>query len=426
MIKGMAAGNLLLSSSILLSGSTYTKMASLAQILKLSIFSEKTFYNIQDKYLFPVINEVWEGEQNAVFADLKNKELWLSGDGRCDSPGHSAKYGTYTMIDQNSDKIVDFQIVQVTEVTSSNAMERERFKRCMDSIQGKGAHVKVVATDRHVSIKSDMKKNYPDVNHQFDVWHLAKSITKKLTEKAKKKDCSELSPWIKSVSNHLWWCADSCEGNKELLREKWISIVHHSANVHHWDSADLYHECAHPPIPRNVARTKRWLRPGSPAHEALKEVVFDKNLLKDIQQLTLSCHTGTLEVYHSVQTKYLPKRQHFSYKGMVARTQLAALDHNANTGREQATSSKGESEGELRYKVVYPKRSKEWIAKPVMEKTTRDHLKPMLDAIIQRKQQAPEERSATLEAPHIPRNIAATPRPDKAEVIARHTSRFSD
>ena len=161
MIKGMAAGNLLLSSSILLSGSTYTKMASLAQILKLSIFSEKTFYNIQDKYLFPVINEVWEGEQNAVFADLKNKELWLSGDGRCDSPGHSAKYGTYTMIDQNSDKIVDFQIVQVTEVTSSNAMEREGFKRCMDSIQGKGAHVKVVATDRHVSIKSDMKKKLP-------------------------------------------------------------------------------------------------------------------------------------------------------------------------------------------------------------------------------------------------------------------------
>ena len=44
------------------------------------------------------------------------------------------------------------------EVTSNNTMEREGFKRCMDSIQGKGAHVKVVATDRHVSIKSDMKK----------------------------------------------------------------------------------------------------------------------------------------------------------------------------------------------------------------------------------------------------------------------------
>ena len=124
MIKGMAAGNLLLSFSILLSGATYTKIATLAEILRLCFFSEKTFCNIQDSYLFPVINEVWKGEQNSVFNELKDTELCLSGDGLCDSPGHNAKYGTYTMIDQSGDKIVNFQIVQVSEVTSSNAMER--------------------------------------------------------------------------------------------------------------------------------------------------------------------------------------------------------------------------------------------------------------------------------------------------------------
>ena len=335
MLEGMAAGNLLLSSSILLSGSTYTKVASLADILNLKFFSEKTFYNIQDRYLFPVINEFWLKEQNSLFSELSGRDLWLSGDGRCDSPGHNAKYGTYTMIDQETNKIVDFKVVQVSEVNNSNAMEREGFKRCMDTINEKGGQIKVVATDRHIGIRADMKRNFPEVDHQFDVWHLSKSITKKLTEKAKKRDCTELSPWVKSISNHLWWCAESCEGDKEMLREKWISIVHHTANIHSWDSADLYHQCAHQPIPPDVARTKRWLRPGSPAHEALKEVVFDKNLLKDIQQLTLCCHTGNLEVYHSVQTKYAPKRQHFSYKGMVARTQLTALDHNANTGRQQ-------------------------------------------------------------------------------------------
>ena len=36
------------------------------------------------------------------------------------------------MIDQITDKIVDFQVVQVSEVTSSNAMEREGHS------QGKG------------------------------------------------------------------------------------------------------------------------------------------------------------------------------------------------------------------------------------------------------------------------------------------------
>ena len=126
------------------------------------------------------------------------------------------------------------------EVTNSNAMEREGFARCMEHIQGEGAKVKVVATDRHISIKSDMKRNYPDEDHQFDVWHLAISVTKKLTEKAKKKDCGDLPPWIKSVSNHLCWCADACYANKELLREKWISIVHHTNNIRQWYYADLY------------------------------------------------------------------------------------------------------------------------------------------------------------------------------------------
>ena len=122
MLEGMAAGNLLLSSSILLSGSTFTKVASLADILNLKIFSEKTFYNIQNKYLLPVINEFWLKEQNSTFSELGGRDLWLSGDGRCDSPGHNAKYGTYTMIDQKTDKIVDFKVVQVSEENYSNAM----------------------------------------------------------------------------------------------------------------------------------------------------------------------------------------------------------------------------------------------------------------------------------------------------------------
>ena len=67
------------------------------------------------------------------------------------------------------DQLSDFQIVQVSEVTSSNAVEREGFKRCMENIHDRGANIKVVATDCHVSIQSDMKKNFPHVQHQFDV-----------------------------------------------------------------------------------------------------------------------------------------------------------------------------------------------------------------------------------------------------------------
>ena len=32
-------------------------------------------------YLFPVINEAWQAEQNSVFSELEIEDLWLSGDG---------------------------------------------------------------------------------------------------------------------------------------------------------------------------------------------------------------------------------------------------------------------------------------------------------------------------------------------------------
>ena len=426
MLGRMPAGNLLVSSAILLSGSTYTKMANFSEILNLQFLGEKTFYSMQDEYLFPEINDAWLSEQNSVFEEIGQTDLWLCGDGRCDSPGHSAKYGTYSMLDQATDKIVDLKVVQVSEVANSNAMEREGFKRCMETISGKGAVVKVVATDRHIGIAADIKRDHPEKEHQFDVWHVSKSITKKLTEKAKQKNCNELFPWIKSISNHLWWCSQNCGGDKTLLREMWISIIHHITNLHSWNCADVFHECCHPPIPLNVARTKKWLVPGSPPHEALKEVVLGKKLLKDLEQLHLFCHTGSLEVYHNVLTKYAPKRQHFSHKGMTARTQLAALDHNANTGRQQAREERGGNEGEPRYKFVYPKQTKDWVAKPLMEKTTRDHLKPMVEAIVRRKKQNVNERSAGIDTIHLSKNIAATPRPSREALIAKRTSRFAN
>ena len=39
----------------------------------------------------------------------------LSGDGRCDSPGHNAKYLTYSLMDKFTNRILAFSLTQVTE-----------------------------------------------------------------------------------------------------------------------------------------------------------------------------------------------------------------------------------------------------------------------------------------------------------------------
>ena len=43
----------------------------------------------------------------------KQQGLILGGDGRSDNPGHSAKYGSYSMLKLNINKIVDIKLVQV-------------------------------------------------------------------------------------------------------------------------------------------------------------------------------------------------------------------------------------------------------------------------------------------------------------------------
>lgn len=152
---------------------------------------------------------------------------------------------------------------------------------------------------------------------------------------ASKKENIELMPWVKSIANHLWFCASQCEGDADLLVEMWTFIVWHIQNEHVFEG-EKFKSCAHESLAPEDVRKKKRLKKGSKALKALTAIVCDKRLLKDIRQLNLFCHTGDLETYHSMMLKYVPKRLAFRYAQMVARTQLAVLDHNFNLKREVA------------------------------------------------------------------------------------------
>lgn len=420
------AGNILIPAATIMTGGTYEATKQFANAINLNFVNKDQFYEVQNKIVFPVIDNVYKKQQKEIIETIKNKmkPVDLCGDGRSDSPGHSAKYGTYTLMDETSEKIIDFSLVQVSEVSSSNAMEKKGCQRALDNVIEQGVKVRSLTTDRHIQITSEMRKRYPSIVHQYDVWHLSKWVTKKLTEKAKKKENHELLEWIQSVSNHLWWCAQSCQGNAEVLHEKWVSILHHIVNKHNWRNSKHFCKCAHGPLSKNKERKTKWLQAGSAPHIALEEVVLNRKLLKDIKQLTEFHHTGNLEVYHSLLLKYVPKRKHFSYKGMVARTQLAVIDHNSNTGRRQATVTRGKEEGEKRYKVVFPKGRKKWIVKPVLEKKCFDFVLQLMDDVVEFNvdmNPQPSDKHVKL-----PKNIAPTPRPSKKEVIAAHRSRMAE
>ena len=129
LVKGAAVVNLLIPASILFSGNTYQHIHNFVESLNLQFISSSQFYTTQDKFLFPVINNAWNSSQAGVIQQLRQAlHFDICGDGRCDGHGHSAKYGTYSMMDEKSGKVVEFSVIQVAEVTSSNAMDYEGCK----------------------------------------------------------------------------------------------------------------------------------------------------------------------------------------------------------------------------------------------------------------------------------------------------------
>lgn len=109
----MPLGNLFIAASCLFSGSQCSKLFTFFNHLKMPSIAIRTYSDIQRGLLIPTIISVWKKCQQQLFAQLTHRQLVLGGDARMDSPGHSAKYGSYSLMDLRTNKILDLQLVQV-------------------------------------------------------------------------------------------------------------------------------------------------------------------------------------------------------------------------------------------------------------------------------------------------------------------------
>ena len=284
-------GNLLMSCAILFSGCLYSTFAHLCDFLKLASICESTFYDHQKKILCPVVSKAWTDHVGSLHIVATGENLKFCGDGRCDSPGYSAKYCTYTLMESVTSLIFDFELVRVGMTKlNSGIMEREGLRTLLHRLQDAPFTVAQLATDRSTQIKAMMRDSFDGIAHQFDIWHFVKSVVKKLTKATTKQEMEILRKWIPSIANHLWWCCSTCGGNATVLREKWLSILDHIANQHSWTDATQFMACEHGEIPPD--ESKQWLTRSSDQHQALMKIVTDKTLLQDLNKLTDFCHTG--------------------------------------------------------------------------------------------------------------------------------------
>ncbi|XP_033101507.1 uncharacterized protein LOC117104760 [Anneissia japonica] len=421
--KSRPAGNVALAAATLLTGNTQTTLNEMCNVINLATIKKSSFYEIQRDILLPNIQKMY----NAHIEDIHKAYEYLptkvtvAGDARHDSPGHSAEFGLYTIMDTINDVIISSKTVAVGEkdVPNSYWLENEGLKRCLKELKDCKIHIDTLVTDRHSSIAKTMREKYSDVRHEYDIWHLAKSIRKKLVKACGKHQ--EIRPWQKAIINHFWWSAETCNGSYTQFKERWTSILRHIVDRHKWICCEEFHQCEHD----EVDMSKLWLTEGSDAHRALQVIVAENKLLKDLEHAVEFCHTGNLEVFHSMLLKYMPKRSRFGHECMIARGMLAVIDHNLNVHREHGTLS----DGGKQYKLEWSKRSKQFVVKRIKEAKDYSFREQLMIGVFERAVNGDKSRSTLLD-PESTRLIEEHKKskrgekPSKEEAVAGHMSRM--
>ena len=367
---GTPVGNVLLSWSILFSGGLPSQLLRALQSINIAGISSRTFFRHQSKYLNNVVNNVWFSQRNTLFNELQGTGLVVGADGRCDSMGHSAKYGSYTAMDLDRNKVLTVELVQSNEVKSSTHMELKGLQKMVQVFNQFNITVTAIVTDRHRQIQKWIRENWQTVHHYFDCWHIAKSIKKRLQSLDKKKSCQLLGSWIKSIVNHFYWSVMSTEpGNEEIIELKWKSLVRHLQNIHH-GHGEMFPSCMHPPLSDLDLRTIKWFKPDTEEFDGLKKIIETKMLVNDIKKCSSHGQTSAVEGYHSLVNHFAPKMHHFSFNGMKSRLFLAAMHYNENSGREQQQNK----EGDLQYAIAFPKYNKGgYIVRKILVDCTYDY-----------------------------------------------------
>lgn len=243
------AGNLHLSAAV------FITIEKVFNAMKLQLFQYETFRRHARSFIEPAVIHHWKVTQDVNLQQLSQEEkVILGGDMRADSPGHSAKYCSYTMMDLRSNTIVDIQLVQSNEVGGSYHMEKEGLTRSLALLESRDVKLDCIITDRHPQIQKFLRERI--ITHYYNVWHMAKGTSKKLEALSKQKDCEKVKKWMKSINNHIYWTAAISTSGPERIA-KWNAILNHVRDIHtHQDP--LYPMCEY--VIRKTTDKSKWLQ----------------------------------------------------------------------------------------------------------------------------------------------------------------------
>ena len=352
-----------------MNGVGFTALHDLFKTLEIPFMSSTTYYDLAKRWIFPVILKEFVRVRTEIITELKiTDHVMLCGDAQFDSPGFSAKFCTYTIMDCRNNKVVDTIVIQKGQY--SGELEKQACQELLNIlIIEDGLKISKFVNDRHQGIGKMMREQYPSIYHAYDVWHMAKSLRKKLTKISKKNP--KIGLWNNQLVNHLWWSSENCGKDPELLLEMFHSCLFHVLNIHKWRAKKVIHRqfavlrgtkpypktlqvdlipekpkskrrkkdvpqpppmsnlnCWHPTITNGRARKAVWFKIKEDDFKALFKAITATKFSNDLRKCSEFLHTGALESLHSTKIKYLPKSTAYKMDTSIIMTMFAVLIHN--------------------------------------------------------------------------------------------------
>ncbi|KAK7913274.1 hypothetical protein WMY93_013485 [Mugilogobius chulae] len=349
-IGSTALGNLQMSAAIYFTGLSFYQVEKFCKTLQLQSFNYDIFRKLARNYLEPAIVHKWNVDQQQIFDQLQEdgRKVKVSGDMWTDS-ARPTEYGCYTLTHQNSNTIIDLQLVHRNE-SGKGHMKTQGLKQCLDRLNVQGLEVDYIVTESCPKTQKILEKQ--NISHFYNSQTFAKELSKKLEKLSRHKDCAVLKKWLHFIKNHLYWSVTSSTSGAEKVA-KWTSLINHMQNIHQHQNP-LCPMCTHPDVTLNDSQ--KWLQQGSWAVTEVDKILNSKHVLEDIAKLCSNIQTHSVDTFHNLIQEFTPKNVVFPPTGMLCRLYLAAMHHNENADLEQRSdlsmSSKEENKTETTYNYL--------------------------------------------------------------------------
>ncbi|CAO4360203.1 unnamed protein product [Caenorhabditis nigoni] len=283
--------HILLTSAIISTGNGFQNVKQLFDVLKSPFFSARTFNRLKEKYVYEAVDIQYKKQANVVKELLcettdNNGTLNVMGDGSFDTPGHSALYCRYVIMEAVTKLVVEFEILRHKSGEKKVNMETEACEKAFENLMVTyDSAIESFTTDRSISVASMMAHNFPDVTHYFDSWHYIRSLA------------------LEIMKNYGWYdfkIVTSCE---------------------HKESDDVNRKIPDFLDTKNPLHVK--------ALNALLAVIEKGDRCDAIGKVSPYFATSAVESFNARAGFYASKKRFYSQKGFNSRTQLAVLDWNS-------------------------------------------------------------------------------------------------